>query len=305
MSLKLKLVLGLLFVVAVFTVYRSVGFIKPGSLTGNIASQFDGQSNSAETASGRVQIPPSSKDADADGLNDSEESLYDADPFRADTDEDGYLDGEEVLSGYNPAEKDKKQEQAQKNTQNNLTAKYVNSLLNMLASGGSEEDIPAVLPLTVLDGIENNLASTPPEPLVERQSSPASQREYLVAAARLMNFVPSQDKYATKGNPVAWATMAHFFKKIGAELNTMIVPKEFVAWHQKTVATLARGVALYEGLAQMESDPLLSMSVLEIMPDILTDLSLARNDLNKLLRDHQINVFVRPYVEIEKNTTLP
>jgi len=42
-------------------------------------------------------------DADADGLTDKEEVIYQTDPTRPDTDGDGFLDGNEVFHLYNPA----------------------------------------------------------------------------------------------------------------------------------------------------------------------------------------------------------
>jgi hypothetical protein len=42
-------------------------------------------------------------DADADGLTDKEEAIFQTDPTRPDTDGDGFLDGNEVYNLYNPA----------------------------------------------------------------------------------------------------------------------------------------------------------------------------------------------------------
>jgi len=42
-------------------------------------------------------------DADADGLTDKEEAIFQTDPTRPDTDGDGFLDGNEVFNLYNPA----------------------------------------------------------------------------------------------------------------------------------------------------------------------------------------------------------
>lgn len=45
-------------------------------------------------------------DADSDGLPDTVEALYTANPENADTDGDGHTDGEEVRAGYDPLQKD-------------------------------------------------------------------------------------------------------------------------------------------------------------------------------------------------------
>lgn len=63
--------------------------------------EFD-ESEDLGVASSALTATIESIDTDADGVSNSEETLYGADPTKWDTDEDGYSDATEIKSGYNP-----------------------------------------------------------------------------------------------------------------------------------------------------------------------------------------------------------
>src|SRR3989344_5053184 len=94
MSLKLKLILGVLVLGAVFLGYRTAYIVLS---PGNTSRSELPQSLTAQLVG--ADIPD---DIDHDGLNDDDETEYKTDYHDADSDDDGYLDGEEVLSGYDP-----------------------------------------------------------------------------------------------------------------------------------------------------------------------------------------------------------
>lgn len=81
----------------------------------------------------------SDSDWDDDGLNNREESFWNANPNKSDTDGDGYLDGEEVASGHDPlihAPDDLLP------TKDNLTMKMSQLTLAGLAEGSLRSDSP-------------------------------------------------------------------------------------------------------------------------------------------------------------------
>src|SRR3989338_6000024 len=125
MSLKLKVVLGVLLLLAVGVVVRI------GTL---VAGKFD---ISASLRSGTAvigkpaQVSAAYVDSDADGLLDTRESRYRTDPFKSDTDEDGYVDGEEVVSGHDPAKKEN--DSISKNT--NVTDLFAQRLIACIYAG--------------------------------------------------------------------------------------------------------------------------------------------------------------------------
>jgi len=89
MPKKIKIVLILVAVVAVFSVYELAQYIH---------SVANGNSAYQESS----PLPSPSDDSDNDGLNDQQEVIWGTDPFNADSDGDGFKDGEEVKSGHNP-----------------------------------------------------------------------------------------------------------------------------------------------------------------------------------------------------------
>lgn len=90
MNSKVKLFFVFLAVLAVISVF----------------SFFDilGGVRSANFNQAAKPLPSTEKDADHDGLADTEESYWNTDFQNPDTDGDGFLDGEEVSSGFDPRE---------------------------------------------------------------------------------------------------------------------------------------------------------------------------------------------------------
>lgn len=94
MPTKLKIILGILLIVAAFLVIR-------------VGSSFYRSAKTAALISQTVTTPAPeenflTKDSDGDGLPDRDEIIYATDPYNKDTDGDGYRDGEEVMSGHDP-----------------------------------------------------------------------------------------------------------------------------------------------------------------------------------------------------------
>src|SRR3990167_9721553 len=93
MSTKLKLILGVLVVGAVFAL---------GSVVFGFAQKITGADSAAIIGQTGVPSKPEEIDGDHDGLPDAKEAFAHTSPANPDTDSDRYLDGEEVLSGCDP-----------------------------------------------------------------------------------------------------------------------------------------------------------------------------------------------------------
>ena len=86
---KIKIVLTLVVVVAMFLVYQLAQYVH------TIA-------NGNSTFQQGSPLPNPDDDPDHDGLNNQQEVIWGSDPFNPDSDGDGFKDGEEVNSGHNP-----------------------------------------------------------------------------------------------------------------------------------------------------------------------------------------------------------
>ncbi|KKS13223.1 MAG: hypothetical protein UU70_C0020G0003 [Candidatus Yanofskybacteria bacterium GW2011_GWA1_41_6] len=87
---KIKVILILVAIVAVFSVYKLTQYVH------KIA-------NESSTYQDGSALANSDNDSDQDGLTNREESYWNTDFQNPDTDGDGFLDGEEVASGHDPS----------------------------------------------------------------------------------------------------------------------------------------------------------------------------------------------------------
>src|SRR3989344_2604228 len=86
---KIKLVLILVAIVAMFLVYK-------------LAQYVHVVANGDSTFQQGTPLPSPDDDPDHDGLDNQQEVIWGSDPFSPDSDGDGFKDGEEVNSGHNP-----------------------------------------------------------------------------------------------------------------------------------------------------------------------------------------------------------
>ena len=291
MSLKLKLLLFVVVLGALGLSYRAISKIS-----------FDFHLPTNQSLAGDIVLPPDTADSDHDGIPDDEEAQHDTDPFIADTDGDGYLDGEEVLSGFSPTEKDTKKELEEKKKKDNLTITYLENLIGgTLAGDFDASDIESYvaninLPaLGLLDQLPGKLAASPPSrALLVIDSSGEEEQEYLTRAAKLINFIPplnlSFERMVTNTNDVdglqtirMWKAISGMFDTAAQKINALAVPQKYSAWHEEAMMTLGRGARLYDALGKLQEDPLLAMSALDTVPDLMERMKKLSDDLSELL----------------------
>lgn len=163
MSLKLKVVLGVLCLVAIVMVTRVIMYFGSG-ITANVTTTTANTANIFASTDGTTPVI----DRDHDGLPDASESQYNTDSSNADTDKDGYLDGEEVAAGCDPvipAPGDCKNSQRK-----NLTKETSKILLGGiqtgdLASAASSSATLDSLALSTLSDFQSKISATTPHAL--------------------------------------------------------------------------------------------------------------------------------------------
>ncbi len=135
MSLKLKIVFGILVLFAGFLLTKIGIFAFNGLRTATISQALE-KNHDPEN--------PLTRDSDHDGLSDRDEIIYSTDPANPDSDGDRYLDGEEVATGHDPRDADSNEKNGRGllNTEEpdgkpNLTNRYINSMVaSMLTPEG-------------------------------------------------------------------------------------------------------------------------------------------------------------------------
>lgn len=133
MPQKLKIILGVLIVVAAFLAIR-------------VGSSFYRSAKTAALISQTVITPVPeenflTKDSDGDGLSDRDEIIYGTDPYNKDTDGDGYWDGEEVATGYDPLDGNSNPKTGNKSTgSSNITQRAVNLTLASIIGDNGQVD---------------------------------------------------------------------------------------------------------------------------------------------------------------------
>lgn len=283
MSLKLKLILGVLVLGALFFGYQAATGILPNTITPASLSP-----SSLTAQIGTANIPA---DTDHDGLDDYDETEYKTDYKDADSDDDGYLDGEEVLSGYDPTQATDDDLNAPKN----VTQMYLNRLMAGVAAGdlNPKNNDPAkrdaglqMIALATLtdaqtviandqsitkinvipDNVENitdygNFVDTNLNGSAFQFPFGLQKVRLIVALDQIKNNNPDR---AVK----TFAMYERFFTKQAAIWRATSVPKTFVNFHTMFLNYLTTMEGHYRAAANMKSDPMLAQIALTAIPTL-------------------------------------
>lgn len=297
MSMKLKITLGALLLIAGFLVVRLGLFFKQSvqtATTANLSQQVAGASDEHLAA----------RDSDNDGIPDVNEAYYRTDPSNPDTDGDGFLDGEEIVSGFNPARKEEASERNKKT--GNATASLAEHIVAGLYVGdlsskkvGEKKYLENIgfLTLATVDEVSSllNPLSTSNTALIIVAKSKESQNNYLVQTAALLEgpFLSSFTQQPYVLNQAAnflatnkYAAAAEIFRNYFltysnaySQLLAIPVPENWINFHQHLLIIFRKISLNYLALTKLDNDPLLAMTALQDLPNNLLeiDYSLIQN----------------------------
>jgi hypothetical protein len=253
MSARIKFFLGILGIVALFSVVQLYGSLRR---PGNVQVSFQPQTALANP----------DDDIDHDGLTNAEESYWNTDFQNADTDADGFKDGEEVASGHNPAIKGPKD--FLNDARNiNLTEKAA----SLVAAGVSAQDLKPTSPkyqqalsavsMATLQDFYNSQPEMPVAPVTIGDGQ-KNQEEYLATLAKVImsdlftfpSSIPSGD-LPTQQRQFA-LLRSQQFKQAYASVLAIHPPKDWAQIHQQVTDLLNRLSANYYSMGNFDKDPL-------------------------------------------------
>ena len=309
MSLKLKITLGTLLLIAGFLVVRLGLFFKHSVKTAtsvNLNRQVAG-----------VNIDdPSNIDSDSDGIPDNLEAYYRTDPFNPDTDGDGFLDGEEVVSSYNPSKKEGLNERNKQNTnataslaQRMVVGLYAGDLVSNQVGKDKYEKNVDLLALGTFDEVDSLLNPPPASDasLVVMDKSKQSQEEYLAKTAYLLEgpFLSSFTQQPYVMNQAANFLGAGNYDKAKelfrdyylayssaySQLLSVPVTENWIDFHRHLLAIFQKLSINYLSLTKIEDDPLLALTALQDLPNNLLEIDYSLiQELKVLLQTENLEV---------------
>lgn len=286
MSLKLKLILGVLVLCAAFLGYHMVAFFHQG--TSPVANS---QSLLASALTATIDQSDQLLDSDHDGIPDLRETEYHTDWRMPDTDGDEYLDGEEVVSGYDPA----KASDDQLNTTKNVTQLFLHRLMAGVAAGdlNPKSGDPAtrtaglqMIALATLTDAQSVITKDAdvanlnviPDTLENITDYGNFVKDHLTGETFQFPFYAQSARLAValdqikNDNPdraVKTFTMyERFFANQGAIWRSAPVPKTFVNFHTMFLNYLTSMEGHYRAAANVKSDPMLATIALTAIPTL-------------------------------------
>lgn len=309
MSPKLKVVFGILVLVAGFLIVRLGLFFKHSvrtATTANISSQVAGISDENFAA----------RDSDNDGIPDVNEAYFRTDPFDPDSDNDGFLDGEEIISSHDPTKNDRMVSQNNNesdNVTNKLTQRFVGGLLagdlNPRNNNNQKfQDGINTLALAALDEASQVLIPQKINSLIGlSDDSKESQEEYLKAVSGLLegpflNAFMAQPQTLNTAIQYAIADRTEEASKIfqdhyvlfsGAytSLLTVPAPPKWSNFHRQML-TIFQKIALDYGAAtKISDDPILALTAVTDLMHPFTEIQFSLlEELKSLVASQNLNV---------------
>lgn len=314
MSLRLKVVLGILVLIAVFFVFRAVSYLHAQTQTATISvsTHEDGSNVISQYSSPML-------DSDHDGIPDVQEASYGTDPIKPDTDSDGYLDGEEIAAATDPIVNEVT---AKKNAQNNtLTTRFFDKLVGGYMAGdlnyktaGTDaftNGMDTLVYATIDDFNKSKPAVTVPDPAINDDSSPEAIKKYLTDVTVLLNIIPADGSYYT-GSMTADATsldrqsvkrmymLALVLDRVSKKLSLVPAPRDMAGWQSQMTRTMANLSQIYYALVSVDQDPIRAMAELDSFTDTFTNFSVLGAQFNGILEHNGLPVRVRAFAIIQQ-----
>lgn len=312
MTIKLKIVLGILVILAGFLLTRIGLTIKKSAETAN---RVRGESTTLPEENSFL------KDSDNDGIADYDEAYYRTDPFNPDSDGDSYLDGEEVAAGFNPTEDDKNKRPAE---EKNITITMTDRLLagiyagDLNPRGGKGQKFDDGINMVALAAIDEAAQATAPSvnnSLIRiTDDSKESQEQYLRDVANLLEgpflsaFMSQPQVLSNVANNMltskfdeafmALDRLALDFTTAYTRLAAVGVPPLWLGFHKNLLAVFRKISINYRSITKINEDPVLALTGLVDFTNNLASVdSLLLQELRFLIKKGGLEIPSSPLFE--------
>lgn len=299
MSTKLKIVLGLLLLVAGFLIVR-------------VGSSFYNSAKTAALISQTLTTPAPeenflTKDSDGDGLSDRDEIIYATDMFNKDTDGDGYWDGEEITTGYDPIDADSNPKTDKKSMlpisqSANLTDRLLNLSVAYTINDSGNFDPAQVTDeqyADILQSISDEAALSlfvPPladsDIKITEDNSPETIKKYLNSITVIIEegffssvgIITADISNAT--NPSS--EYPNHYQKTYESLKIIEVPSSWKEIHKATLLDFLQLATYFRAMQNLEKDPVKASFALSQIQESFMQLPNLLNQATRLAKSQNI-----------------
>jgi hypothetical protein len=266
---KIKIFFGFLVLIALFSVY---------SVLSSLGSRY----SSVAVIGMQTPLPTPDADSDHDGLSNTQEMIWNTDPFNPDTDGDGFKDGEEVASGHDPLKPGPNDILLKSSS--NITDQVSTLMVSGLYAGALDESNPVkynqalsdISDSAIIDSIKalnsNNISTSK---TIVSSDSKESQEKYTntlgliiqeelwgplineprVSTEKFIAF-NSDNKQKVADSQIYFNTKATYYKNILNEVAVIPTPPSWANVHQQIIGDLRQLITSHQSLAQTDIDPI-------------------------------------------------